>query len=115
MPEDGLTMRKYAVIAIIITLSMIICPFAATGKKKASTQEVISAISVIEAEDGGEYISVMSADSEIRKLEMREYLIGCVAAEMPAEPEPAPAVEPVIEPTAEEILASAEETPEAEE
>lgn len=88
MPEDGLTMRKYAVIAIIITLSMIICPFAATGKKKASTQEAISAISVIEAEDGGEYISVMSADSEIRKLEMREYLIGCVAAEMPAEYHP---------------------------
>ena len=81
-------MRKYAVIAIITALSMIICPFAATGKKKAVTNKTVSAVSVISAEIDGDFINVMSYDSGVRRLGMREYLIGCVAAEMPAEYHP---------------------------
>ena len=66
---------------------MIICPVAALGKsgkpdeKKADSVQKVEAVSQAD----GEYISVMLTDSGVTdKMEMREYLIGCVAAEMPA-------------------------------
>lgn len=79
-------MRRYIFICILIVLSMILCPVAAIGN--GSLQPVIAeeqVIEVIAVSDEGEYITVMSSSSgEASKIEMREYLIGCVAAEMPA-------------------------------
>ena len=79
-------MRRYIFICILIVLSMILCPVAAIGN--GSLQPVIAEeqiIEVIAVSDEGEYITVMSSSSgEASKIEMREYLIGCVAAEMPA-------------------------------
>ncbi len=79
-------MRRYAFISIFIALSMIICPVAALGKDKKSDEvkNVSGKIVSFSSQDDGEYISVMSSsDGEISKMEMREYLIGCIAAEMP--------------------------------
>lgn len=83
-------MRRYIFICILIALAMILCPVAAIGNSgskpvaDAQSREVIGISS-----DGGEYITVMSSSSgETSKIEMREYLIGCVAAEMPAQYHP---------------------------
>ena len=73
-------MRINLVTCIIITLSMVICPFAAIADKNKS---VHTAESVAENQADDEYISVMSARTgKVSKVEMREYIIGCVAAEM---------------------------------
>lgn len=65
---------------------MILCPIAALGSGISQpAAEVRSREVVAVSSDGGEYITVMSsASGETSKIEMREYLIGCVAAEMPA-------------------------------
>ncbi len=79
-------MKKYAVIAAVLLLSMALCPLAAmgSGREEKTQQETLPVISY-NAENEAEYISVMSsATGGMQKIEMREYLIGCVAAEMPA-------------------------------
>lgn len=65
---------------------MIICPVAAIGNGNSKpVNDVQSRTVAASNSDNGEYITVMSASSgETSKIEMREYLIGCVAAEMPA-------------------------------
>lgn len=78
-------MRKYAIIAAVLLLSMALCPLAAMGSgKEQIRQENLPVISYdIDNETG--YITVMASETgEMQKIEMREYLIGCVAAEMPA-------------------------------
>ncbi len=73
-------MRINLVTCIIITLSIIVCPFAATADKSKSEQ---TAESVAENLMNDEYISVMSARTgRVSKVEMKEYIIGCVATEM---------------------------------
>lgn len=74
-------MRINLVTCIIIMLSMVLCPFAAGSENK-------SAVVQTEAEGSEtyeDYISVLSVQTgEVSKIEMREYVIGCVAAEMPS-------------------------------
>lgn len=77
-------LRTYLILSIIIALSMILCPIAAVGSggEEAEGEAVQSAAAV---NDGGEYISVMSPSTgDINRVGMREYIVGCVAAEMPA-------------------------------
>lgn len=76
-------MKSNLVISLILGFSMLLCPIAALGKSgenhaPAESKAVIS-------ENTEEYISVLaSSDSSISRVGVREYLIGCVAAEMPA-------------------------------
>lgn len=77
-------MRTYLILSIIIALSMILCPIAAVGSGGGeAADEAVQSVSV--ANDGEEYISVMSPSTgDISRVDMREYIVGCVAAEMPA-------------------------------
>ena len=76
-------MRTYLAICIITALSMILCPLAATGKGAANHTQTESEAVIKEKSD---VISVMSSQSgKSIEIEMREYIIGCVAAEMPAD------------------------------
>lgn len=77
-------MRINLTVCIIIALSMILCPAAAlTGDLTGGTRQTV-AVKTDETENGG-YISVMSSSTgKTEKIELREYIIGCVAAEMPA-------------------------------
>lgn len=81
-------MKKYAIMAALLLLAMALCPLAATGAKKENSSPVrASAVPVIsyDSRNETEYITVMlSATGSTEKIEMREYIIGCVAAEMSA-------------------------------
>lgn len=78
-------MKKYAVIAAFLLLSMALCPLAAIGSGKKETQKENLPVISYDVENETEYITVMSSSTGgMQKIEMREYLIGCVAAEMPA-------------------------------
>ncbi len=76
-------MRKYIIIAVISALALTVCPAAALKKPEAEPPSAAVQTSYEQPSRG--YISVMATDSgEISKIELCEYLIGCVAAEMPA-------------------------------
>lgn len=78
-------MKKYAVIAAVLLLSMALCPLAAMGSGKEKTRQENLPVISYDIENETEYITVMSSETgTMQKIEMREYLIGCVAAEMPA-------------------------------
>lgn len=75
-------MRTSLILCIIVTLSLILCPVAALGSGNESEEAVASVSAVYESD---EYISVMSPSTgNISRMNMKEYIIGCVAAEMPA-------------------------------
>lgn len=76
-------MRTNLIVCIIIALAMILCPIAAVGNNENdAVTEVITVNATVENQE--DYISVMSSSSgKISKIGMREYIIGCVAAEMP--------------------------------
>ncbi len=79
-------MHTSLVVFIIITLSLLLCPAAALVNESGQTEELQNVISV-QTEDGddGAYISVMSSSTgKTEKIKLREYVIGSVAAEMPA-------------------------------
>lgn len=81
-----MSLKKYAVTAAVLLLIMCLCPMAAMGTEKTekSAKDGMPVISY-SAEDKAEYIAVMSSETgEVSEIGMREYLIGCVAAEMPA-------------------------------
>lgn len=76
-------MRSYLVVCIITVLSMILCPLAATGEE---TDNRVATQSDVVTQRKDDVISVMSSQNgKSRDVEMREYIIGCVAAEMPAD------------------------------
>lgn len=76
-------LKKYAVTAAVLLLIMCLCPMAAMGTEKTdNTGQPVVSFSV---DEKSEYITVMSSSTgEVSKIGMREYLVGCVAAEMPA-------------------------------
>lgn len=75
-------MRKYAVMALLLLITMVFCPLAAMGAKSGDEPAAAPALSDNVVNET-EYITVMSsATGNSQKIEMREYLIGCVAAEM---------------------------------
>ena len=77
-------MRTNLIICIVITLALILCPIAAVGSESDVTDEKIET-KASETQNEESYISVMSSSTgEIDKIGMREYIIGCVSAEMSA-------------------------------
>lgn len=80
-------MRKYAIMAALLATAMLLCPLAAVGKAEEKVDGGVNEIRPVlshTVKDSAEYITVMSsATGKTTELEMREYLIGCVAAEMP--------------------------------
>ena len=75
-------MRKYMIMAAMLIAAMVFCPLAAMGAKNGEEAAVSPVISY-SIENNREYITVMSsATGGTQRIEMREYLIGCVAAEM---------------------------------
>ena len=80
-------MRVNLIICIILALALIICPVAALGGDATENKEfpVMNEEEVM-TDSENEYISVMSSlTGRIEKTDMREYIIGCVAAEMNAD------------------------------
>ncbi len=80
-------MRMNLIICIILALALIICPVAALGSDAPQEEYDRTETSVKSAElaEKGDYISVMSASTgKIERVGMREYVIGCVTAEMSA-------------------------------
>lgn len=74
-------MKVNPVVCIALSLSLLICPAAAFCVPKPPAAEAVT----VQTADNEEYIAVMSASSgDIEKIKLREYVIGSVAAEMPA-------------------------------
>ncbi len=79
-------MRINLIICIVLALALIICPVAALGGDAPDGEDIpeTTAEPIATVGEIG-YISVMSSSTgRIEKLGMREYVIGCVAAEMAA-------------------------------
>lgn len=75
-------MRKYMIMAVLLIAAMVFCPLAAMGAKNGK-EAVAAPVISYSIENNREYITVMSsATGGTQRIEMREYLIGCVAAEM---------------------------------
>ncbi len=79
-------MRTNLIVCIVIALSMILCPVAAlAGSEKEETYETHHVVTQTAKEKEDSFISVMSPlTGKISKMDMREYIIGSVAAEMSA-------------------------------
>lgn len=78
-------MNMNLIVLIIIALSLVICPAAALTGDKSDNGNAQNVIAVQTDEDEGAYISVMSSSTgKTEKIKLREYIIGSVAAEMPA-------------------------------
>ena len=70
---------------VIIALSMIIFPAAALAGNNSADNSAREVIAANTEEENAEYISVMSSSTgKTEKINLREYIIGSVAAEMPA-------------------------------
>lgn len=80
-------MRINLVICIVLMLALIICPVAALGDDAPDDKELsVTTAEEVHTDGEREYISVMSAlTGRTEKTDMREYIIGCVAAEMNAD------------------------------
>lgn len=77
-------MKINLIVCIMVVFALLICPVAAIGivsEENLSETELYS----VKNETEEEFISVMSSSTgKIGKVGMREYVIGCVAAEMSA-------------------------------
>lgn len=80
-------MRINLVICIVLMLALIICPVAALEDDAPDDKELsVTTAEEVHTDGEREYISVMSAlTGRTEKTDMREYIIGCVAAEMNAD------------------------------
>lgn len=79
-------MRINLIVCIIIALALILCPVAALGSTPdGETQTEVNTEVNEKASEEEAYISVMSSSTgKIERVGMREYTVGCVAAEMSA-------------------------------
>ncbi len=80
-------MRTNLIVCIIIALSLIICPVAAVGNNSAEEKTGGQVVETTAADltVSADYISVMSSSTgDIERVNLREYIIGSVAAEMNA-------------------------------
>ena len=74
-------MKVNLAVCIALAVSLLLCPAAALCAPKPQPEPTVSD-AVTEEE---EYISVMSStDGDVERIKLREYVIGSVAAEMPA-------------------------------
>ena len=80
-------MKNSLILCLTIAVAMLVCPAAALGGGKTAPTEdkPAAAAAELQPDDAKGYISVMaSSDKSVSKVKMREYVLGCVAAEMPA-------------------------------
>ncbi len=78
-------MNINVIVFIIIALSLIICPAAALTGNNSEGDNAREVVAVQTDEENAEYISVMSSSTgKTEKIKLREYIIGSVSAEMPA-------------------------------
>lgn len=78
-------MKSSLILCLVLALAMLVCPAAALGQKSASAPNEQDTVESEKSSPEEEYIGVMaSSNSSVTKVKMREYVIGCVAAEMPA-------------------------------
>lgn len=79
-------MRINLILCILIALALILCPVAALGSSPDDGEAAETETQAYkESAEENEYISVMSSSTgKIERVGMREYVIGCVAAEMSA-------------------------------
>ena len=78
-------MRFYAILAVITTIMMIIIPAAALCNENEKKKDEVSTTQTSVKNDDSETISVlMTATETILNIDKTEYLVGVVAAEMPA-------------------------------
>ncbi len=86
-------MKLYGILCIIIAVIMLLTPLSAVsfGENKAKTEkstelsELITEIETEESSKDKDTISVfMTSKNKTEEMEMRDYIIGAVAAEMPA-------------------------------
>ena len=80
-------MKNSLILCLTIAVAMLVCPAAALGGGGAAPQEdkPAAAAAELQPDDAKGYISVMAAsDKSVSKVKMREYVLGSVAAEMPA-------------------------------
>lgn len=76
-------MKNTGFILIILVAVMFICPLAATGGAKEEKSDTVK-ITKADSQDGGESILVLSSSTKkINEIDMFEYVVGAVAAEMP--------------------------------
>lgn len=76
-------MKNSLILCLIIAAAMLVCPAAALGEGKPEPAKAPAREA--QADGAEEYISVMaSSDRSVSKVKMREYILGSVAAEMPA-------------------------------
>ena len=80
-------MRINLIVCIVIAAALVICPVAALGSAPdEKTTEKTQTENAPDISINENYISVMSSSTgKIEKVGMREYIIGCVAAEMSAQ------------------------------
>ena len=78
-------MRAYAVLCVVLTVAVFLCPIAALGAEKEENEQVENSYAIPNGaeQNAEEYISVMSPSTgQTEKIKLREYVIGAVAAEM---------------------------------
>ncbi len=76
-------MRFYLAVCVLLVLSMLIAPVAAVDKKDAVSSQTVSAAE--KQNNRPDTISVFShSDSAVNTIDIKEYLVGAVAAEVSA-------------------------------
>ncbi len=74
-------MKVNTAVCIALSLSLLLCPAAAFCAPEPAAGEA----AVVQPAENEEYIAVMSSSSgDVERIKLREYVIGSVAAEMPA-------------------------------
>ena len=83
-------MKLYGVLCVVVAIIMLLAPLASISFEKEPTENVIESSSAAEKTEktdnpSDDTISVfMTADSETEVMDMRDYIIGAVSAEVPA-------------------------------
>lgn len=81
-------MKIYGVLCIIVGIMMLVCPLASipyNGNKSSDTEKMTEIETNNTSKTSDDTISVfMSNENQIEEMDMRQYIIGTVAAEMPA-------------------------------
>lgn len=76
-------MKSYSVLFLLLFVIMLLCPVAAVGSDEKPSRTRSSAMAVPDALQGDVINVFAHAQGNVQKVEMREYIIGAVAAEMP--------------------------------
>ncbi len=76
-------MKNRGFLFIILTAVLLICPLAATGGANAPESSTGEAAKTNSRDDGDSILVLSSSTKKINEIDMFEYVVGAVAAEMP--------------------------------